>query len=62
VRTLIIAIILAICGVGIVLGGLPDDGDGAYGAGQTAAFLIGFVMLGAAVRFLVKHFSVRAEG
>lgn len=64
-RNLIIAIILTVWGAGIVLRGLFGDGvagDGAYGAGQTAAFLIGFVMFGAGVRFLVKHFSARAEG
>jgi hypothetical protein len=57
-RNLVLAIILTIWGAGIVLRGLFGDGlsgGGSYGTGQFAAFLFGFVMVGAGVRFLVKH-------
>jgi hypothetical protein len=36
------------------------SGGGAYGAGQVVAFLFGFVMVAAGVRFLIKYFSARA--
>jgi hypothetical protein len=57
---LILAIVITIWGAGIVLRGLLGDGvsgSGAYGGGQMVAFIFGFVMVGAGVRHIVKHFS-----
>jgi hypothetical protein len=57
---LILAIVITLWGAGIVLRGLLGDGlagSGAYGGGQMAAFIFGFVMVGAGVRHIVKHLS-----
>ena len=57
-RNLILATVITLWGAGIVLRGLLGDGiagGGAYGAGQFAAFIFGFVMVGAGVRHLIKH-------
>jgi hypothetical protein len=57
---LILAIVITVWGAGIVLRGLLGDGlsgSGAYGGGQTAAFLFGFVMFGAGLRHIVRHVS-----
>jgi hypothetical protein len=57
---LILAIVITVWGAGIVLRGLLGeglDGSGAYGGGQMAAFLFGFVMFGAGLRHVVRHFS-----
>jgi hypothetical protein len=59
-RNLVIAIIVTVWGAGIVISGLlrdhPDTST-AYGTGQMLGFLFGFVMLGAGVRALIKHFG-----
>lgn len=57
---LILAIVITLWGAGIVLRGLLGDGlagSGAYGGGQMAAFIFGFVMVGAGMRHIVKHLS-----
>ena len=57
---LILAILITIWGAGIVLRGLLGsglDGSGAYGGGQMFAFILGFVMVGAGARQIVKHLS-----
>jgi hypothetical protein len=57
---LILAIVIMIWGAGIVLRGLLGDGisgSGAFGGGQMAAFLFGFVMFAAGARHVVRHFS-----
>ncbi len=62
-RNLILAIILTLWGSGIVLRRLFADvevGSGGYAAGQNIAFMLGFVMIGAGVMALVKHFNARA--
>ena len=59
-RNLILATVITLWGAGIVLRGLLGDGiagGGAYGAGQFTAFIFGFVMVGAGVRQLIKHFG-----
>lgn len=57
---LVLAIVITLWGAGIVLRGLLGaglDGSGAHGGGQMAAFLFGFVMVGAGLRHLVRHFG-----
>jgi hypothetical protein len=57
---LILAIVITVWGAGIVLRGLLGDGlsgSGAYGGGQMFALLLGFVMFGAGLRHVVRHFS-----
>ncbi len=59
---LILAIVITVWGAGIVLRGLLGDGvsgSGAFGGGQTAAFVFGFAMVAAGVRELVKHLGQR---
>jgi hypothetical protein len=62
-RNLILAIVLTVWGTGIVLGRLFGDneiGSSAYATGQNIALLLGFVMVGAGVMAIVKHFNARA--
>ena len=55
---LVLAIVIALWGAGIRgLLGAGLDGSGAHGGDQMAAFLFGFVMVGAGLRHLVRHFG-----
>jgi hypothetical protein len=60
-RQLILGAVLAIWGLGLVVSGFVQDtsGDGAYAAGQLAAWIFGFVMLAAGVRAVVKARAAR---
>jgi hypothetical protein len=60
-RQIILGVALAIWGLGIVVAGFAQDtsGDGAYAAGQVTAWVLGFVMLAAGVRAVVKARAAR---
>jgi hypothetical protein len=59
-RNLVLAIIVTVWGGAIVISavvnGLPDTST-SYGTGRLAGILFGFVMFGAGVRHLIRHFG-----